>query len=171
MELGGAFLGAESASGQLDPDLARMPSTQTSVAIVERLPAYRRGLAAAFARLTPRSQRKSAQEIMQDLRVKLAAVPGINAFPQLLPPIRIGGQLTKSQYQFTLQSPETNELYQDAPKLEAKLHNDPQFQKLLRFICENGFEHHVAINPTRVAFGLKEALSTYLGWEVYHHGA
>ena len=49
MELGGAFLGAESASGQLDPDLARMPSTQTSVAIVERLPAYRRGLAAAFA--------------------------------------------------------------------------------------------------------------------------
>jgi L-fucose isomerase-like protein len=44
-----------------------------------------------------------------------------------------------------------------------------EFQKLLRYICENGFEHHVAINPTRVAAGVKEALSKYLGWEVYHH--
>jgi L-fucose isomerase-like protein len=43
------------------------------------------------------------------------------------------------------------------------------FQKLLRFICENGFEHHVAINPSRVAAGLKEALSKYLGWDVCWH--
>jgi L-fucose isomerase-like protein len=40
---------------------------------------------------------------------------------------------------------------------------------MLRYICENGFEHHVAINPTRVAAGVKEALSKYLGWEIYHH--
>jgi len=45
----------------------------------------------------------------------------------------------------------------------------PNFQKLLTYICENGFEHHVAINPTRTATGVKEALSKYLGWEVYHH--
>jgi L-fucose isomerase-like protein len=45
----------------------------------------------------------------------------------------------------------------------------PDFQKLLRYICENGFEHHVAINPTRVAAGVNEALSKYLGWEVYRH--
>jgi L-fucose isomerase-like protein len=43
------------------------------------------------------------------------------------------------------------------------------FQKLLRFICENGFEHHVAVNPTRIAAGVKEALSKYLGWDVYLH--
>jgi L-fucose isomerase-like protein len=42
-------------------------------------------------------------------------------------------------------------------------------QKLLRYICENGFEHHVAINPTRVAAGVKEALGKYLGWEIYLH--
>ena len=47
----------------------------------------------------------------------------------------------------------------------------PAFQKLLRYICDNGFEHHVAINPTRVSAGLKEALSQYLGWDVYHHAA
>jgi L-fucose isomerase-like protein len=45
----------------------------------------------------------------------------------------------------------------------------PNFQKLLRYICENGFEHHVAINPTHIGAGVKEALSKYLGWEVYHH--
>jgi L-fucose isomerase-like protein len=43
------------------------------------------------------------------------------------------------------------------------------FQKLLRHICENGFEHHVAINPSRMAAGVKEALGKYLGWEVYRH--
>ena len=45
----------------------------------------------------------------------------------------------------------------------------PNFQKLLTYICENGFEHHVAINPTQVANGVQEALSKYLGWEVYRH--
>ena len=45
----------------------------------------------------------------------------------------------------------------------------PNFQKLLRYICESGFEHHVAINPTPMAAGMKEALSKYLGWDVYLH--
>jgi len=45
----------------------------------------------------------------------------------------------------------------------------PNFQKLLAHICENGFEHHVAVNPSSVALGVKEALTKYLGWEVYHH--
>ncbi|MGA2262020.1 MAG: L-fucose/L-arabinose isomerase family protein [Acidobacteriota bacterium] len=45
----------------------------------------------------------------------------------------------------------------------------PKFQKLLAHICENGFEHHVAVNPTSIAAGVKEALSKYLGWEVYCH--
>lgn len=45
----------------------------------------------------------------------------------------------------------------------------PRLQKLLRYICENGYEHHVAINLSRQAGALEEALSKYLGWEVYHH--
>jgi L-fucose isomerase-like protein len=46
----------------------------------------------------------------------------------------------------------------------------PNFQGLLRHICENGFEHHVAVNPVRMGAGLAEALSKYLGWAVYRHG-
>ena len=90
-----------------------------------------------FARLKPRSQRKSVIQLIQELRPQLAAVPGINAFPQVLPPIRIGGQLTKSQYQFTLQTPDTTELYQYAPKLESRLRTDPQFQKLLQDVTSD----------------------------------
>lgn len=45
----------------------------------------------------------------------------------------------------------------------------PEFQKLLAFICENGFEHHVAINPSQVAPALDEAFTKYLEWTTYYH--
>jgi L-fucose isomerase-like protein len=45
----------------------------------------------------------------------------------------------------------------------------PNLQKLLRYICENGFEHHVAINLSQVAGIVNEALTKYLGWSVYYH--
>src|SRR5262249_59669328 len=42
-------------------------------------------------------------------------------------------------------------------------------QKLLRYICENGFEHHVAANMSTVANAVQEATSKYLGWRVFSH--
>jgi len=45
----------------------------------------------------------------------------------------------------------------------------PQMQKLLRFICENGFEHHVAANFSNVAGAVHEATTKYFGWEVHWH--
>jgi L-fucose isomerase-like protein len=45
----------------------------------------------------------------------------------------------------------------------------PDFQGLLHHICENGFEHHVAINPSQMAAALNEALGKYMGWDVYFH--
>jgi L-fucose isomerase-like protein len=45
----------------------------------------------------------------------------------------------------------------------------PRLQKLLRYICDNGFEHHVAINLSTQADALEEAFSKYLGWDVYYH--
>ncbi|MBV9484291.1 MAG: L-fucose/L-arabinose isomerase family protein [Acidobacteria bacterium] len=46
----------------------------------------------------------------------------------------------------------------------------PQMQKLLSFICENGFEHHVAANLSTVAAAVHEASTRYLGWQMYWHG-
>jgi L-fucose isomerase-like protein len=45
----------------------------------------------------------------------------------------------------------------------------PNFQGLLRHICANGYEHHVAVNRAQVAEALDEALTKYMGWDVYHH--
>jgi L-fucose isomerase-like protein len=45
----------------------------------------------------------------------------------------------------------------------------PEMQRLLRFICENGFEHHVAANLSSVAAVVHEATTNYLGWDVYWH--
>lgn len=46
----------------------------------------------------------------------------------------------------------------------------PELQKLMRYICKQGFEHHVVMNLSKTANVLEEALSNYLGWEVHHHG-
>jgi L-fucose isomerase-like protein len=45
----------------------------------------------------------------------------------------------------------------------------PHLQKLLRFICENGYEHHVAINLSQTSQVLDEALVKYMDWDVYNH--
>lgn len=72
--------------------------------------------------LKPRAQgRLSADEVVQELRPKLSGVPGIKVFLQNPPAINVGGQQTKAQYQFTLQTPNIQELYQYAPLLEEKL--------------------------------------------------
>jgi len=81
-----------------------------------------------FVRLKPRSQRLSVDELIQGLRPKLAQIPGINVYLQNPPTIRIGGQLTKSLYQYTLLTPDTQELYRWAPILEARMRELPGFQ-------------------------------------------
>jgi L-fucose isomerase-like protein len=43
------------------------------------------------------------------------------------------------------------------------------FQRLLRMICERGFEHHVAATCATVGAGVHDALKTYLGWDAYYH--
>jgi L-fucose isomerase-like protein len=45
----------------------------------------------------------------------------------------------------------------------------PRLQHLLRYICENGFEHHVAANFSTTAAAVHEAATKYLGWQVYWH--
>ena len=81
-----------------------------------------------FALLKPRAERPHADRIIQDLRPNLATVSGIRVYPQIIPTIRLGGQLTKAVYQYTLQSPDTQELYSWAPLLFDKLRTLPGLQ-------------------------------------------
>ncbi len=81
-----------------------------------------------FVVLKPRDERGTPDEIIQRLRPKLAAIPGLKVFLQNIPTIRIGGNLTKTQYQVTFQDADTEELFQWIPVVQEKLSKLPGFQ-------------------------------------------
>jgi HAE1 family hydrophobic/amphiphilic exporter-1 len=123
-----------------------------------------------FIRLKPRSKRRlSADEIIQELRPKLATIPGIRVFLQNLPPIRIGGMLTKSQYQFTLQSPDIDELYRYARVLEGKMRELPGLQDVTSDLQITNPQVNVEIDRDKAsslgvtAEQVEDALSTSYG--------
>jgi len=45
----------------------------------------------------------------------------------------------------------------------------PNLQDLMKYVCRNGFEHHVVMNASHSADILQEAFENYMGWEVYKH--
>ena len=82
-----------------------------------------------FMKLKPRSERPlSADELIRDLRPKLSRVPGIRVSLQNPPVIRVGGRLSRSLYQFTLQSPDAPELYRNAAVFEERVRALPDFR-------------------------------------------
>jgi hydrophobic/amphiphilic exporter-1 (mainly G- bacteria), HAE1 family len=81
-----------------------------------------------FIGLKPREERElSADQVIQKLRPQLARIPGLNVFLQNPPSIRIGGQLSKAQYQYTLQGLDLDELYGSAVRLREGLAGEPGF--------------------------------------------
>ena len=71
-------------------------------------------------------RRKDVDTIIEDLRPRLASVPGMRIFLQNPPLVQVGGQVTKSPYQLTLQGPERKELYANAEALQKKMAALPQ---------------------------------------------
>jgi HAE1 family hydrophobic/amphiphilic exporter-1 len=119
-----------------------------------------------FIRLKPHGQRKlSSDEFVQMMRQKAASVTGIRLFMQNLPPIRLGGQLTKSQYQFTLQSSDTAELYRSSALLEGKLKDIPELQDVTSDMQLSNPQVNLEINRDKAAalglspFHIEDALS------------
>jgi hydrophobic/amphiphilic exporter-1 (mainly G- bacteria), HAE1 family len=120
-----------------------------------------------FIRLKPRDERTlSADDIVQELRPKLARVPGIKVFLQNPPAINIGGQQTKAQYQYTLQSPSFAELQQATPKLEAALREMPELQDVNSDLQLNNPQVQVTVNRDQAAaLGLNaNEVETALGY-------
>ena len=75
--------------------------------------------------LKPFKERKPADQVVRELRPKLANILGAKVFLQNVPAIRIGGSLTKSPYQYVMRSASIEELYQWAPVIEQKLRSLP----------------------------------------------
>jgi HAE1 family hydrophobic/amphiphilic exporter-1 len=77
-------------------------------------------------RLKPRTERTmSVDQVIPQLSRKVAGIPGMRVFFQNPPPINIGGQITKSPYQFTLYSGDTTALYGHAQEMEQKMRTIP----------------------------------------------
>ena len=129
--------------GAQDASFASMVEHQRAVAaIVAQDPNIRSFISAAGAGgsrptsntgflniiLKPRDERKlSADEVIQELRPKLAAVPGIKVYMRNPPAITIGGQVTSALYQYTLQSTDLPELYQWTETLLERIRQLPGF--------------------------------------------
>ncbi len=123
-----------------------------------------------FIRLKPRNQRKlSADEVIQQLRPKLAKVAGIRVFLRNVPSLQIGGTTSKSLYQFTLQGQNTEELYRSATEFEARLREIPELQDLTSDLQISNPQVHVEINRDKVAalgltvFQVEDALAYAYG--------
>ena len=100
-----------------DPNVAAFMSNAGA-----RGPFGRGNAGSLFIRLKPRSERElGVDELITQFRPKLAQVPGMRVYLQNPPPLRIGGMVTISLYQYTLQSPDLKELYEHALQLQDKI--------------------------------------------------
>ena len=126
-----------------------------------------------FFRLKDRKDRvnhMTASEVIQSLRPKVSQIPGLNVFMQIPPTIRIGGALTKSQYQYTLQTPDTAQLYENGPNLEAALRALPQLQDVtsdlqiknpqLTVEVDHDKAYALGVSPSQVSDALYSAYGT-----------
>jgi HAE1 family hydrophobic/amphiphilic exporter-1 len=119
-----------------------------------------------FMKLKPRSERPlvcsdtswinscralTADQIIRELRPKLARVPGIRVSLQNPPVIRVGGRLSRSLYQFTLQSPDSQELYRNAYLFEEKLRALPDFRDVGSDLQLNNPQLQVVIDRDKMA--------------------
>lgn len=104
-----------------------------------------------FITLKPRGERPSIDEVMKGLRTEFGKVPGIKAFLQNRPAINVGGQTTKSLYQFTLQGMDTEQLYKYTPDLERRLKELPGFLDVSSDLQISNPQVHMAVDREKAA--------------------
>jgi HAE1 family hydrophobic/amphiphilic exporter-1 len=103
--------------------------------------------------LKPKRERtRSVDQIIADLRPKLARVPGVRVFMVNQPPINLGGQQgARSTYQFTLQDTDTEVLYKSAPLLEARLKEIPGIEDVNSDLRLNNPQVQVDLDRDRIS--------------------
>ncbi len=102
--------------------------------------------------LKPRSQRAlHVEEVIDEMRPKLDDFPGMKVYLQNPPTIRIGGQVTKSLYQFSMQSPDKPVLYDSARKIEAAVSQLPEVLDVTTDLAVKNPQVNVAIDRDKAA--------------------
>ena len=102
--------------------------------------------------LKPLSVRKvRADVIIARLRGKLAGVPGVTLYLQAVQDIRVGGRLTKAQYQYALQSTDLEALNYWSPRLVSQLRKSPQLSDVSSDLQMRGLQANVIIDRDAAA--------------------
>ena len=105
-----------------------------------------------FITLKPLSVRKvRADVIIARLRGKLAGVPGVTLYLQAVQDIRVGGRLTKAQYQYALQSTDLEALNYWSPRLVSQLRKSPQLSDVSSDLQMRGLQANVIIDRDAAA--------------------
>jgi HAE1 family hydrophobic/amphiphilic exporter-1 len=105
--------------------------------------------------LKPLGTRLPAQDVVNELRGKLARIPGIQAFPSMPPAIQIGGRSARAAYQFTMQGSDVTALYQGAAKLQAAAQASSLLQDVNSDMQNSNPQVNVQIDRARAAaFGV-----------------
>jgi HAE1 family hydrophobic/amphiphilic exporter-1 len=104
-----------------------------------------------FIGLKPINQRKSADEVVEELRPKLSHEPGLRVILQNPPSLNLGGGFGRSTYQVALQASSTSELADAAPLLEKKMRELPTIQDVNSNLQINTPQINVTIDRKRAA--------------------
>ena len=95
-------------------------------------------------------RRASADQIIARLRPRLAAVAGISLFLQSVQDVRVGGRASRTQYQYTLQSWQLDELRAWAPRMLAALVRQPLLRDVNSDLQTDGLQLRLALDRTRL---------------------
>jgi multidrug efflux pump len=139
-----------------------------------------------FVILKPLNERKgvSADMVINRLRPKLSHIPGATLYLQSVQDLQIGGRMSNAQYQYTLSGEDLRELYEWAPKLNAKLRTVPMLKDVNSDQQVSGLEQNVIIDrdtaarlgitPSQIdnvlydAFGQRQISTIYQTLNQYH---
>ncbi len=138
-----------------------------------------------FVSLKPKSERKlSADEVIAQLRGPLSNVAGARTFLQSVQDIRVGGRQSNAQYQFTLLSDNTADLYKWVPKITEALQARPELADVNSDQQQGGLESMINIDrasaarlnitPSQIdntlydAFGQRQVSTIYNPLNQYH---
>jgi HAE1 family hydrophobic/amphiphilic exporter-1 len=113
-----------------------------------------------FITLKPRSERAaSAQQIIARLRPKLEKVEGARLYMQAAQDVRLGGRPTRTQFEFTLQDANLDELNEWAPKILAKMQTLPELRDVATDQQSSGTTLQLKINrDTAARYGIQPQL-------------
>ena len=136
-----------------------------------------------FIALKDRSERPEMGQVINRLRGKLRAVPGIRVFMRPVQNLQLGGRMSKAQYQYVLQSVQTDALYSWSDKLVQRMRTDAMFQDVNTDVQMRGLQATINVDRDRAnalgvsqeavrstlysAFGQRQVATIYLPTDSY----